>query len=65
MGKLSYVYTLASGRYGTLYMGVTSDLIRRVWQHREQLTQGFTSEYAVKHLVWYEQHTNLYPTITA
>ncbi len=64
MEKLSYVYILASGRYGTLYIGVTSDLIRRVWQHREGLAEGFTKQYNVKQLVWYEQHTDIYAAIT-
>lgn len=48
MDKVSYVYMMASGTYGTLYIGVTSDLIRRVWQHREGLADGFTKQYNVK-----------------
>ncbi len=56
MEKAFYVYILASGRNGTLYVGVTSNLIQRVWQHREGVVAGFTSKYAVKQLVWYEQH---------
>lgn len=64
MEKLSYVYILASSRYGTLYTGVTSDLIRRVWQHREQLAPGFTEKYAINNLVWYEQHTDICAAIT-
>jgi putative endonuclease len=52
MDKPSYVYIMASGLYGTLYIGVTSDLIRRVWQHREGVSDGFTHEYRVKRLVW-------------
>ena len=52
------VYMLASGRNGTLYIGVTSDLIKRVWQHREGVVEGFTKDYNVKQLVWYEQHEN-------
>jgi putative endonuclease len=55
--KLSYVYIMASDQYGTLYIGVTSDLIRRVWQHRNGVAEGFTKEYGVKRLVWFEQHT--------
>ena len=50
------VYLLASGRNGTLYCGVTSHLVRRVWQHREHLVEGFTGRYGVIRLVWYEQH---------
>ena len=48
------VYILASGRYGTLYIGVTSDLIKRMWQHREGVTGGFTSRHAVYRLVHFE-----------
>ncbi len=49
-----FVYLMASGRNGTLYVGVTSDLIRRVYEHRNGLVPGFTSRYAVHHLVWFE-----------
>ena len=49
-----YIYILASKRYGTLYIGVTSDLKRRVHQHKEKLLDGFTKEYNVNTLVWYE-----------
>ena len=51
-----YVYILASRRNGTLYIGMTDDLIRRIWQHREGDVPGFTAKYGVKMLVWYEQH---------
>jgi putative endonuclease len=51
-----YVYILAGGRNGTLYTGMTDDLVRRVWQHQTGAVPGFTSEYWVKTLVWYEQH---------
>jgi putative endonuclease len=51
-----YVYILASRRNGTLYIGMTDDLLRRIWQHREGVVPGFTSKYGVKMLVWYEQH---------
>ena len=47
------VYLLASQRNGTLYIGVTSNLIQRIWQHREGLAEGFTKKYGVKTLVWY------------
>ena len=53
------VYLLASQRNGTLYIGVTSNLIQRVWQHREGLAEGFTKKYRVKTLVWYEQHATM------
>ena len=58
MDKTFYVYLLASARYGTLYVGVTSDLIRRVWEHREGIADGFTKKYGVKQLMWYEMHTD-------
>ncbi len=54
-----YVYMLASQRNGTLYVGVTSDLSRRVWEHKEGLTPGFTSEYGVVRLVWYEAYGDI------
>jgi putative endonuclease len=51
-----YVYILASKRNGTLYVGMTDDLPKRVWQHRNGILPGFTRDYAVKLLVWYEVH---------
>ncbi len=57
------VYILASQRNGTLYIGVTSDLIKRVWQHKESLTDGFTSKYGIKRLVWYEFHESMLSAI--
>ncbi|CAG1002815.1 hypothetical protein MTYP_03039 [Methylophilaceae bacterium] len=57
--KAPAVYMLASERNGTLYIGVTSDLIKRVWQHKESLAGGFTKKYGVKILVWYEQHETM------
>ena len=53
------VYILASQRNGTLYTGVTSDLIRRLYLHREGLVGGFTKQYGVKMLVWFEQHSTM------
>jgi len=50
----SYVYILASDRNGTLYVGVTSDIIRRVYQHRNDMAAGFSSKYEVHMLVYYE-----------
>jgi putative endonuclease len=64
MDKSSYVYILASEPYGTLYVGVTSDLIKRVWQHREGFVSGFTKDYGTKHLVWYEIHSDIVQAIT-
>jgi putative endonuclease len=49
-----YVYLLASGKHGTLYVGVTNDLVRRVYQHRTRAVRGFTSRYNIHHLVWFE-----------
>lgn len=54
-----YVYILASQRNGTLYTGVTNDLIRRVWEHKYDLVKGFTMEYGVHNLVYYEQHQEI------
>jgi putative endonuclease len=51
-----YVYMLASKRNGTLYIGMTDDLLKRVWMHREGVLPGFTRDYGVKRLVWYETH---------
>jgi putative endonuclease len=51
-----WVYMLANRRNGTLYIGMSDDLVRRVWQHRNGIIRGFTEKYAVKLLVWYEQH---------
>ena len=58
MKKRFFVYLLASEKRGTLYAGVTSDLARRVTEHREGLYDGFTKKYSVKRLVWYEVHDN-------
>jgi len=58
------VYLLASRRNGTLYVGVTSDLIRRIWEHKNDLTEGFTKRYRVHTLVWYEVHDNMESAIT-
>jgi putative endonuclease len=54
-----FVYVLASKRNGTLYAGVTSDLVKRVWEHKEGLADGFTKKYGVKILVWYESTPNV------
>ena len=59
MEKGGYVYMLASGRHGTLYVGVTSDLIRRVWEHKEGGVPGFSKRYGVKLLVWFERHDGI------
>jgi putative endonuclease len=54
--KGGFVYIMASQRNGTLYIGVTSDLPGRVWQHKEGTADGFTKKYGCKMLVWFEQH---------
>ncbi|HET9404130.1 MAG TPA: GIY-YIG nuclease family protein [Burkholderiales bacterium] len=58
------VYILASKRNGTLYVGVTSDLAKRVWEHREQFVEGFTKKYGVHELVYYELHDDMISAIT-
>jgi putative endonuclease len=52
--KNYFVYILASGQKGTLYIGITSDLIRRLAEHKGKVTEGFTNKYDVNHLVYYE-----------
>ena len=62
--KAPAVYILASQCNGTLYIGVTSNLTQRIWQHREGLADGFTKQYKVKTLVWYEQHATMESAIS-
>lgn len=57
--KQPCVYMLASRWNGTLYVGVTSDLVKRVWEHRNDLVDGFTKRYRVHDLVWFEQHETM------
>ena len=59
MSKQPAVYILSSKRNGTIYVGVTSDLLKRVWEHRNNLAEGFTKRYGVHQLVWYELHGSL------
>jgi putative endonuclease len=59
MWKNYYVYIMASKRNGTLYIGVTNDLIRRAWEHREGMADGFTKKYGVKMLVHFEMFENI------
>jgi putative endonuclease len=54
-----YVYILASAFHGTLYVGVTNDLIRRIWEHKEGVAEGFTKKHDIKLLVYYEVHTSI------
>jgi putative endonuclease len=57
--KEYYVYIMASTRNGTLYTGVTSGLVRRVWEHKSGEIKGFTSKYKVNQLVYYEMHGDI------
>ena len=57
--KLPCVYILASQRNGTLYVGVTSNLVQRLWQHRNDQAEGFTKKYQVHTLGWYEAHETM------
>ena len=59
MSKQPAVYILASKRNGTLYIGVTSDLIKRTWEHKNDSVEGFTKRYRVYRLVYYELHENM------
>ena len=59
VNKQPAVYILASKKNGTLYIGVTSDLVKRIWEHKNNLVEGFTSRYGVHDLVWYELHETM------
>jgi putative endonuclease len=61
--EAAYVYILCSQPYGTLYVGVTSDLIKRVWEHKNGFVEGLTKKYDVKRLVWFEQHASIVEAI--
>ncbi len=63
MEKQPAVYILASGYNGTLYIGVTSNLIQRIWQHKNDLVEGFTEKYTVHSLVYYELHEQMLTAI--
>ena len=62
--KNLYVYILCSKRNGTLYIGVTSDLVKRIYEHRNNLVDGFTKKYNTHRLVWYEVHESAESAIT-
>lgn len=64
MHRQPAVYILASKRNGTLYVGVTSNLVQWVWQHREHLAEGFTKEHDVTRLVWFEMHDSMEAAIS-
>lgn len=57
--KQYYVYILAKARNSTFYVGVTSDLIKRIYQHKNDLADGFTKKHGIKTLVYYEIHTDV------
>jgi putative endonuclease len=63
VNKQPAVYILASKRNGTLYIGVTSDLVKRISEHRNDMVEGFTKRYSVHQLVWYELHENMQSAI--
>jgi putative endonuclease len=64
VNKQPAVYILASKRNGTLYIGVTSELVKRVWEHKNNMVEGFTKRYNVHRLVWYELHESMESAIT-
>ena len=64
MAKQFCVYILASDRNGTIYVGVISNILRRIWQHKEGLVEGFTKHYDVNKLVWMESHESAERAIT-
>jgi putative endonuclease len=64
MNRQPAVYILASKRNGTLYIGVTSDLIKRIWEHKHNVVKGFTERYNVHQLVWYELHETMESAIS-
>ena len=59
VNKQPAVYILANKRNGTLYVGVTSNLVQRMWEHKNNMVEGFTKRYMVKQLVWYELHESM------
>ncbi len=64
MNKQPAVYILTNKRYGTLYTGVTSNLIKRIWEHKSRITKGFSDRYSLHKLVYYELHENMLVAIT-
>ena len=65
MEKYGYVYFMSNKRGGVIYIGVTSSLVQRVYQHREGLVEGFTNKYNLKHLVFFEIHESIAGAIEA
>jgi len=62
--KQPCVYIMASVKRGTLYIGVTSDVVKRVWEHKNDFVESFTSRYKIHDLVWYEVHETMESAIT-
>ena len=56
MDRQYYVYIMTNNAYGTLYVGITNNLVRRAWEHRNSLVQGFTKDHELHRLVWFEVH---------
>ena len=65
MDKCFHVYLMADGPYGTMYLGVTSNLSRRVFEHKHETFRGFTSKHGIKMLVWYEEYPTALEAIAA
>ena len=63
MERQFYVYILTNRPYGTLYVGTTSDLVRRAWEHRNDVVEGFTHDHCLHRLVWYEVHGDRYSAL--
>jgi len=59
-----FVYILSAQRNGTLYIGITNNLLRRVWEHKHKMIEGFTNKYEVHHLMYYESHEDIESAIT-
>ncbi|MBK6866552.1 MAG: GIY-YIG nuclease family protein [Burkholderiales bacterium] len=64
MEKAFFVYIMTNQRNGTLYIGVTSNLIQRVWQHKEKLIEGFSQRHGLNQLVWFESHADAMGALT-
>ena len=64
MNKYSYVYIITNKRNGTLYVGVTSDLVKRIYEHKNGFVDGFSKKYKLHKLVYYEQHLDIEAAIT-
>ncbi len=62
--KTYYVYILAKARNSTFYTGFTENLAKRIWEHKNEVVEGFTKKYGIKNLVWYEMHENYEAALT-